>query len=134
MKGGLILNKGGEVSVEDWKLIKEDYVLGTRRRIWVNSQGHLRHEGYTRGELNSFVLDACKAYRERDPSSSDDFRHTMSVPNHIIDQMWIENGADPLSDPDMMRDLLLNNPDLAAFRTNRPKLMIPGVGSGPRRK
>lgn len=106
-----------DLIIEDFRLLQEEWVGGTRRRIYLNSQGYMRAEGYTPESANDQVIQMCKAAASE--KQSGELRLAASIPDHIINQIWLETGQNPLEDEETTRDLILNNPDLRDFRTGQ---------------
>lgn len=108
--------------VEDFRLIHEEWVGGSRRRIYLNSQHFIRSENYTPAEVNDAVAELCRARRDGDiPQPTRDREHIISVPEGIMNQIWVKNGCNPMQDEETFHDLVVSNADLAAFRCSPDK-------------
>ena len=110
--------KGSGVIVEDWKMMSQEWVNGTLRRMYVNSQGCVKATGHTPESVTDKIVTLCREMRDGTVKREEkEFRQTMIIPPHVMDQMMVENGRQVFNNPDAVNDLLINNPDLKQFRT-----------------
>ncbi len=117
-----VTRSSNNIVVEDFHLIDERWVGGTRRRLYMNSQGYLRNEGYTPEEANACLIDLCRAVRDGDLPNGKELRLVASIPDQIVNQLWVEHGFNVLEDDDMLKKLVLNNPDFSQLRTSKGRV------------
>ena len=98
--------------------MSQEWVDGTLRKLYVNSQGCVKATGHTPAEVNDKLVTLCREMRDGTVTRKEKhFKQTMMIPPHILDQMMVEHGRQVFNDPDAVKDLLINNPELKAFRT-----------------
>lgn len=119
IKGEYIANPKNEI-INDFRVVEERYnAFGMRQVISVNSQGYIKTKGHTSASANEAVIQMVKAFRDGEAKQNKENRLVSSVPLHIVQQIHLETGIDPLRDDETWLAMIVNNPELAAFRADK---------------
>lgn len=112
-----------DVIVEDWRVVEQYWHFGTLKRVLINSQGYIKNEGYTPAEVDDLILRRCRAFRDGEiggKAKRFGLTPVVSVPVHVVEQLWAEHGTDPFADEDTERELIFKNKEvMGAYGTFR---------------
>ena len=116
---GRMTIRGGETDpaaiVDDWRLLwTEPGHDGSTRRVFINSQGYIKSEGFTPRETLDALTQVCRAYRDGDIKQNPDMRCILQLPHSLHAQLTMELGYDPLHDPEWI-EWAVRQPELQPF-------------------